>query len=183
MTRGEDGMTFIRAHDHMHLPAYARQVFDVTGAGDTVIGVLGAAIAAGESFEQATMLANLAASLVVGKLGAATVSAPELQVALTGKSTYSSGIVNEEQLLRAITEARTQGKKIIFTNGCFDILHAGHVTYLQVAKQLGDYLIVAVNDDASITRLKGPNRPINNMHHRMTVLQAWCGGLGGAFCR
>lgn len=174
VTRGEAGMTLIQQHTVTHLPAYAREVFDVTGAGDTVIGVLGAAVAAKTDLRQATGLANLAASLVVSKLGAATISAPELQAALNGKTTFTSGIVNEEQLELALNEARAQGKKVVFTNGCFDILHAGHVTYLQMAKQLGDYLIVAVNTDASIQNLKGPNRPINHLEHRMTVLA----GLG-----
>ncbi len=170
VTRGEDGMTLITQNDFIHLPAYAREVFDVTGAGDTVIGILGAAIAAKADLKCAMALANLAASLVVGKLGAATVSAPELEVALTGKTRFATGIVNEEQLEQAVKQARAKGKKIVFTNGCFDILHAGHVTYLQLAKELGDYLIVAVNDDNSIRKLKGPNRPINNIDHRMTVL-------------
>jgi D-beta-D-heptose 7-phosphate kinase/D-beta-D-heptose 1-phosphate adenosyltransferase len=98
------------------------------------------------------------------------VSAPELQAALTGKTSFANGMVNEEQLARAVDEARAQGKKIVFTNGCFDIIHAGHVTCLQLAKQLGDYLIVAVNTDESIQALKGPNRPINHLEHRMTVL-------------
>lgn len=174
VTRGEYGMTLIQADAVTHLPAYARDVFDVTGAGDTVIGVLGTAFAAGEDMIPATALANLAASIVVGKLGAATVSVPELDAALTGKTSFASGIVNEEQLALAVSEARAQGKRIVFTNGCFDILHAGHVTYLQLAKQLGDYLIVAVNTDDSIKKLKGPNRPVNLLEHRMTVLA----GLG-----
>jgi D-beta-D-heptose 7-phosphate kinase/D-beta-D-heptose 1-phosphate adenosyltransferase len=168
-------MTLIRQQaEELHLPAHAREVFDVTGAGDTVIAILGAAIAADSSFADATALANLAAGLVVAKLGAATVSAPELQVALTGSAAASAGIVNEDQLLLAMTEARVNGKKIVFTNGCFDILHAGHVTYLQQAKQLGDYLVVAINGDASISRLKGPGRPINNVEQRLAVLA----GLG-----
>lgn len=170
VTRGGDGMTLITQHDVAHLPAYAREVFDVTGAGDTVIGTLAAAVAAGTDLLESTALANLAASLVVGKLGAATVSSPELEAALTGKSKFASGIVNDEQLVQAVKHARTKGKKIVFTNGCFDIIHAGHVTSLQLAKQLGDYLIVAVNSDESIRALKGPNRPINNLDHRMTVL-------------
>jgi D-beta-D-heptose 7-phosphate kinase/D-beta-D-heptose 1-phosphate adenosyltransferase len=175
LTRGEQGMTLIRQQaEELHLPAHAREVFDVTGAGDTVIAILGAAIAADSSFADATALANLAAGLVVAKLGAATVSAPELQVALTGSAAASAGIVNEDQLLLAMTEARVNGKKIVFTNGCFDILHAGHVTYLQQAKQLGDYLVVAINGDASISRLKGPGRPINNVEQRLAVLA----GLG-----
>ena len=113
---------------------------------------------------------NLAASISVTKLGAISVSAPELATALTGKTNGASGIVNEEQLLLAVKEAKTLGKKIIFTNGCFDILHAGHVASLQMAKQLGDYLIVAINTDESIRKLKGSNRPINHLEHRMSVL-------------
>lgn len=174
VTRGEDGMTLIQKNEVLHLPAFAREVFDVTGAGDTVIGVLGAAVAVGEKLPQATALANLAASITVAKLGAATVSAPELQVALSGKTSFSSGIVNEEQLIQAVNEARAQGKKIVFTNGCYDIIHAGHVTSMQMAKQLGDCLIVAVNTDESIKKLKGESRPINNLEHRMTVIA----GLG-----
>jgi D-beta-D-heptose 7-phosphate kinase/D-beta-D-heptose 1-phosphate adenosyltransferase len=170
VTRGESGMTLIEPHHTAHLPAYAREVFDVTGAGDTVIGTLGASLAAGTDMLSSVALANLAASLVVNKLGAATVSSPELESALTGKTNFATGIVNEEQLLQAVREARAQNKKIVFTNGCFDILHAGHVTYLQLAKQYGDFLIVAVNTDQSISQLKGDNRPINHLEHRMTVL-------------
>ncbi len=172
LTRGERGMTLIQKDaEEIHLPAHAREVFDVTGAGDTVIAVLASAYAAGETLLNAMKLANLAASLVVAKLGAATVSDGELQAALqTAEHNASFGIVNEEQLLSAVTSAKLQGKKIVFTNGCFDILHAGHVTYLQQAKQLGDYLVVAINDDASVKQLKGPSRPINHVAQRMTVL-------------
>jgi D-beta-D-heptose 7-phosphate kinase/D-beta-D-heptose 1-phosphate adenosyltransferase len=170
LTRGEDGMTLIDRHEFSHLPAYAREVFDVTGAGDTVIAMLGTAVAAGIDILQAAALANLAASLAVAKLGAAAITSPELQVALTGKTSFKTGIVNDEQLVQAIKQARAQGKKIVFTNGCYDIIHAGHVTSLQMAKQLGDFLVVAVNTDDSIRKLKGPNRPINHVEHRMTVL-------------
>lgn len=182
ITRGEDGMTLINTESSAcdgefsvtHFPAYAREVFDVTGAGDTVIAALGSAYAAGLDLASAAALANLAASLAVGKLGAAAITPPELLVALTGKTSFVSGIVNEEQLLRAVKETRAQGKKIVFTNGCYDLIHAGHVTTLQMAKQLGDYLIVAVNTDDSIRKLKGESRPINHLEHRMTVLA----GLG-----
>ncbi len=120
-------------------------------------------------------IANLGASLVVAKLGAAAVSVPELAAALSTKNqSINSGIMSEEQLVSAISEARLQGKQIVFTNGCFDILHAGHVAYLQQAKALGDYLIVAINDDASVKRLKGVGRPVNNAEQRMSVLA----GLG-----
>ena len=170
ITRGEDGMTLIEPEHISHLSAYAREVFDVTGAGDTVISTLGAAVAAGVDMIQATALANLAASLVVNKLGAVAVSTPELNVALTGKTSFATGILNDEQLLHAVKEVRSQGKKIVFTNGCYDVIHAGHVTSLKLAKELGDYLIVAVNTDESIRKLKGPHRPINHLDHRMTVL-------------
>ncbi|HVE43797.1 MAG TPA: bifunctional D-glycero-beta-D-manno-heptose-7-phosphate kinase/D-glycero-beta-D-manno-heptose 1-phosphate adenylyltransferase HldE [Gammaproteobacteria bacterium] len=170
ITRGEKGMTLICAEDCTHFPAYAKEVYDVTGAGDTVIGVLGSAIAAGMDLIEATALANLAASLVVAKLGAATVSAAQLQAALINRSHTNTGIVNELQLSQAVKEARTQGKKIVFTNGCFDILHAGHVAYLALAKQYGDYLVVAINTDASVSALKGPERPFNTLANRMTVL-------------
>jgi D-beta-D-heptose 7-phosphate kinase/D-beta-D-heptose 1-phosphate adenosyltransferase len=174
ITRGADGMTLIQPDQTMHLPAYAREVLDVTGAGDTVISMLGTAVAAGLELPQAMLLSNLAASIAVSKLGAAIVSPPELQVALSGKMSFTSGIVNEDQLQGAISAARAQGKRIVFTNGCFDVIHAGHVTCLQMAKQLGDYLIVAVNTDESIQKLKGPGRPVNHLEHRMTVLA----GLG-----
>lgn len=174
VTRGENGMTLISNGKTTHLPAYAREVFDVTGAGDTVIGVLAAAVASGSDLKTAAKIANVGASLTVSKLGAATVSAPELEVALAGKTSFTSGIVNDEQLVQAINEIRAKGKKIVFANGCFDIIHAGHVTYLQMAKQVGDYLIVAVNSDESIRKIKGPDRPINHLEHRMTVLA----GLG-----
>ncbi len=173
LTRGDRGMTLIHLNEEeFHLPAHARDVFDVTGAGDTVIATLGTALAAGATLHHAMYLANLAASLVVAKLGAATVSSSELKIALAGTANLdiAAGIVNEEQLILAVSEAKLNNKRVIFTNGCFDILHAGHVTYLQQAKQLGDFLIVAINDDESVKRLKGASRPINNIEQRMTVL-------------
>lgn len=171
LTRGERGMTLLQKNQEpIHLPAHAREVFDVTGAGDTVIAVLGAAFAAGATLPQAMMLANLGASLVVAKLGASCISATELDAALSTATQSTKGIVNEQQLLSAVSAARSHGKKIVFTNGCFDILHAGHVAYLQQAKQLGDLLIVAVNDDASVKKIKGDTRPINTIDQRMAVL-------------
>ena len=170
VTRGEHGMTLLRpGRPEFHLPTQAREVYDVTGAGDTVISVLAAALAAGSDWERATALANLAAGLVVGKLGTATVSLPELRRAAGGLS-GTGGVVNEEQLLLAVADARAHGERIVMTNGCFDILHAGHVAYLEAARRLGDRLVVAVNDDASVRRLKGPGRPINPLERRMAVL-------------
>lgn len=175
VTRGEHGMTLLRpGHSALHLPARAREVFDVTGAGDTVISTLAGAIAAGEDLPQAVALANLAAGIVVGKLGTAAISAPELRRAVQREQGSERGVLSLEQLLLAIEDARAHGEKIVFTNGCFDILHAGHVTYLEQARAQGDRLIVATNDDASVTRLKGPGRPINSVDRRMAVLA----GLG-----
>ncbi len=175
VTRGEHGMTLLRPeHAPLHLPARAREVFDVTGAGDTVISTLAASIAAGEELPNAVALANLAAGIVVGKLGTAAISAPELRRAVQREEGSERGVLSLAQLLIAIEDARAHGEKIVFTNGCFDILHAGHVTYLEQARAQGDRLIVAINDDASVSRLKGPGRPINAVDRRMAVLA----GLG-----
>ena len=175
VTRGEHGMTLLRPeHAPLHLPARAREVFDVTGAGDTVISTLAASIAAGEELPNAVALANLAAGIVVGKLGTAAISAPELRRAVQREEGSERGVLSLDQLLIAIEDARAHGEKIVFTNGCFDILHAGHVTYLEQARAQGDRLIVAINDDASVSRLKGPGRPINAVDRRMAVLA----GLG-----
>ncbi|NWL80733.1 bifunctional heptose 7-phosphate kinase/heptose 1-phosphate adenyltransferase [Pseudomonas taiwanensis] len=175
VTRGEHGMTLLRlGHPALHLPARAREVFDVTGAGDTVISTLAAALAAGEELPQAVALANLAAGIVVGKLGTAAISAPELRRAVQREQGSERGVLSLDQLLLAIEDARAHGEKIVFTNGCFDILHAGHVTYLEQARAQGDRLVLAVNDDASVSRLKGPGRPINSVERRMAVLA----GLG-----
>ena len=172
VTRGEQGMTLLVAgKPPLHLPAEAREVFDVTGAGDTVIAVLGTALAAGSTLKEATLLANQAAGIVVGKLGTASVARDELQQALQPK-TFRRGVLAEEDLLRLVALARSRGERIVMTNGCFDILHAGHVDYLAGARQLGDRLIVAVNDDASVRSLKGAGRPISKLAQRMAVLAA-----------
>lgn len=171
VTRGEQGMTLLTAdQEPLHLPALAQEVYDVTGAGDTVISVLASAIAAGESFGDACALANAAAGVVVGKLGTSTVSQMELTVALAGSQQSGFGVMTEGQLQQAVRAARERGEKVVMTNGCFDILHAGHVSYLEAARQLGDRLIVAVNDDASVRRLKGAGRPVNPIERRMQVL-------------
>lgn len=171
ITRGEHGMTLLRPNQpELHLPARAREVFDVTGAGDTVIAILAAVMASGQTIPEAMALANLAAGIVVGKLGTATVSAPELRRAIQYEQGSERGVVSEEQLLIAIEDARASGETIVFTNGCFDIIHAGHVGYLEEARRLGDRLIVAVNSDASIRRIKGEGRPINPVDRRMAVL-------------
>jgi len=173
VTRGEHGMTLLsRGAPEFHLPTQAREVFDVTGAGDTVISVLAAALAAGEGLPAATALANLAAGIVVGKLGTASVSVPELRRTAQHGQDAGFGEMNAEQLQIAVEDARSHGERIVMTNGCFDILHAGHVAYLAEARRLGDRLIVAVNDDDSVKRLKGAGRPVNTLDRRMIVLAA-----------
>jgi D-beta-D-heptose 7-phosphate kinase/D-beta-D-heptose 1-phosphate adenosyltransferase len=170
VTRGEHGMTLFTADEPLTLPAQAREVFDVTGAGDTVIASLAAGVAAGLEVDAAAALANLAAGIVVGKIGAATASRSELQRALHAQGSGGRGLVGVEELLALVEEAKARGERVVMTNGCFDILHAGHVSYLEEAKSCGDRLIVAVNDDASTRRLKGPSRPITPLADRMAVL-------------
>ena len=175
VTRGEHGMTLIRANEpELHLPARAREVFDVTGAGDTVISVLAAAFAAGEPLAESVAIANLAAGIVVGKLGTAVVSVPELRRVIQKELGAERGVISKQQLQIMIEDARAHGERIVFTNGCFDIIHAGHVEYLEQAKAEGDRLVVAVNGDDSIRRIKGAGRPINPVERRMAVLA----GLG-----
>ncbi|MEJ2692987.1 MAG: bifunctional D-glycero-beta-D-manno-heptose-7-phosphate kinase/D-glycero-beta-D-manno-heptose 1-phosphate adenylyltransferase HldE [Candidatus Thiodiazotropha sp.] len=173
ITRGEQGMTLLqRGQAPRHMPTHAREVFDVTGAGDTVISVLAASLAAGLPMDAATHLANVAAGVVVGKLGTASVSVDELKAALLEQQVTHRGVVAEEELMRLAQAARMQGESLVFTNGCFDILHAGHVTYLEQASRLGDRLVVAVNVDETVRRLKGDDRPVNSLERRMTVLGA-----------
>ena len=171
ITRSEKGMTLLRPDQPaFHLPTEAKEVFDVTGAGDTVISVLATALADGRTFEEACYLANVAAGIVVGKLGTSTVSVIELENASHGRTTTGFGIMSESELKNAVTLAKGRGEKIVMTNGCFDILHPGHVSYLENARKLGDRLIVAVNTDNSVKRLKGDTRPINDLTSRMAVL-------------
>jgi D-beta-D-heptose 7-phosphate kinase / D-beta-D-heptose 1-phosphate adenosyltransferase len=169
ITLGERGMLLLRSDaEALHLPTRAREVFDVTGAGDTVIATLAAALGAGVELSEACALANCAAGLAVGKLGTATVGARELERAYQGSEWHT--LLDQDALIEAVENARAAGERIVMTNGCFDILHEGHVAYLQQAKRLGDRLVVAVNDDASVSRLKGPDRPINRVEQRMAVL-------------
>ena len=170
ITRGERGMSLVAASgEAFHIPTEAQEVFDVTGAGDTVIAMLATAIAAGCSQEHAVYLSNAAAGVAVGKLGSATVSVTELKLAWHAQR-GGHGILDEASLLAVVQAARDNGESIVMTNGCFDILHAGHVHYLNQAAALGDRLIVAVNADATVRALKGEDRPVNNLESRSTVL-------------
>ncbi|WP_342220099.1 bifunctional D-glycero-beta-D-manno-heptose-7-phosphate kinase/D-glycero-beta-D-manno-heptose 1-phosphate adenylyltransferase HldE [Rickettsiella endosymbiont of Miltochrista miniata] len=172
VTRGEQGMTLIQKdRPEVYLPAYAKQVYDVTGAGDTAIACLALTYAAQADLVQSAQLANIAAGIVVGKLGAATVSPAELRRAIQIQQLSSHrGILSEAELKTIVEDAKAHDEQIVMTGGCFDILHAGHVAYLEQAKRLGDRLIIAVNDDDSVSKLKGLGRPINNLANRMAVL-------------
>ena len=173
ITRGEQGMTLLESgKEPRHLPTHAREVFDVTGAGDTVISVLSAGLAAGMPLEAATQLSNVAAGIVVGKLGTASASLDEIRTALAEQEVVHRGVVTEEELMAAVETARSRGESVVFTNGCFDILHAGHVTYLEQASRLGDRLVVGVNADETVRQLKGPDRPVNTLERRALVLAA-----------
>lgn len=172
LTRSEKGMSLIQANGgKVDVPARAREVFDVTGAGDTVVATLAAALGAGADVQAASRLANAAAGLVVGKLGTASVTASELGLQINDES-LSHGLVDENQLGEIVQRMRRDGKRIVMTNGCFDLLHPGHVEYLREAADLGEVLIVAVNDDESVRRLKGEGRPINTLSTRMKMLAA-----------
>lgn len=172
LTRSEQGMTLFEGdNNEFHLPAKAKEVYDVTGAGDTVVSTLAVAMAVGLSKQDACVLANIAASVVVGKLGTSTVTTTELAIAISQQTPHlDGGVMSEAQLKMALMQAKSRGEKVVMTNGCFDILHAGHVSYLDAAKKLGHRLIVAVNTDQSVTKLKGPGRPVNTTARRMAVL-------------
>lgn len=183
VTRGEKGMSLIDADGAFYsLPAEAREVFDVTGAGDTVIATLAAALSADLSLRDAMRFANSAAAIAVSRKGTTAVSASELEESLARHSGRSLG---HDDVLTQIADAQRRGQKIVMTNGCFDILHAGHIDYLQKAKDLGDRLVVAVNSDDSVRRLKGSERPINKLQDRLNMLAAlkcvdWAIGFDGS---
>ncbi len=172
ITRDAEGLSLLlegqsaREQAAVHWPARARHVEDVAGAGDTVMAVLALALAAGLDVPTAAYWANVAAGLAVEKPRVATISATELAYARCA----STGIVTEAELLHLVATARARGEKIVMTNGCFDILHAGHISYLEQVRSQGDRLIVAVNDDDSVRRFKGADRPINPLDQRLRVL-------------
>lgn len=172
VTQGAQGMTLVhKKQTAFHIPAHAKEVFDVTGAGDTVIATLAAALAAGQTYKKAVRLANLAASIVVSKLGTASATREEIQRTLFSQNPRF-GVLEQDELVAIVAEAQQSGEKIVMTNGCFDMLHAGHIMYLNEAKKRGDRLIVAVNSDESVRQLKGPGRPINSENQRMALLAA-----------
>lgn len=174
VTRGEEGISVIDNHGMLHIPATARQVFDVSGAGDTVIATLAAGMISGLNHQQALQLANIAAGIVVGKVGTAPITRDDLLHELISQDTAEQAdkVCELATLLTKIKVWRSSGDRIVFTNGCFDLLHAGHVTYLEAARKTGDRLILGLNTDRSVSALKGPNRPVVHEMDRARVLAA-----------
>jgi D-beta-D-heptose 7-phosphate kinase/D-beta-D-heptose 1-phosphate adenosyltransferase len=173
LTRGEKGMILISKDDIVKLDAISRDVFDVTGAGDTVIATLAASISAGYQIREALTFANIAAGVAVSKFGTSSVSLNDIQVKLnTNKKNFKNKLIDRIDLISKIEILKKNNPKIVMTNGCFDILHMGHVRYLKEAKSLGDVLLVGLNSDISIKNIKGSQRPINNELSRLEVLSA-----------
>lgn len=173
ITLSEDGIAIL-SDEVEHFATQAKEVFDVTGAGDTVIASLAFALGGGKTIQESIEFANLAAGVVVGKIGSATVTLDEVEEyeASLHKSRSDAHIKSFEDIDTIVKRYKAQGKRVVFTNGCFDILHVGHVKYLQIAKSFGDVLIVGLNSDASVRRLKGDSRPINVAQDRAYLLAA-----------
>ena len=173
ITLSEDGIAIF--DDELKIfPTVAKEVFDVTGAGDTVIASIAFALSSGKNIDDTAKFSNLAAGVVVGKIGSATVSIDEIEEyeASLHKSTSDAHIKSFKDINSIVSRCRANGKRVVFTNGCFDILHVGHVKYLQIAKSFGDILIVGLNSDESVSRLKGPTRPVNIAEDRAYLLAA-----------
>ena len=173
ITLSEDGIA-IYDDGVKRFPTVAREVFDVTGAGDTVIASLAFALSGDLSIDESARFANLAAGVVVGKIGSATVTLDEIVTYESSlhQSNSDAHIKSFDEIERIVSYCRSNSKRIVFTNGCFDILHVGHVKYLQEAKSYGDILIVGLNSDASVRELKGPSRPVNSEDDRAYILAA-----------
>lgn len=175
VTRGAEGMTLLqKGTKHVvQIPAQAREVYDITGAGDTVIAVLATALAFNGDYVMGAQLANVAAGISVGRLGTATISRDALEDKLNASMNFMHAhFLSESELAQELIARRKNQQKVVLTNGCFDILHPGHLQYLEEARALGDCLVVAINDDASVQRLKGMTRPINPMKDRVKALLA-----------
>ncbi|MHA2620586.1 MAG: D-glycero-beta-D-manno-heptose 1-phosphate adenylyltransferase [bacterium JZ-2024 1] len=170
ITRGANGMSLVSSSEVRHFPVVRREVYDVTGAGDTVAGTLASCLAAGFSLDLAIQTANLAAGVVIQKAGTATATCAEILALARG---HRAKVVTVKELLAILARHRGARQRIVFTNGVFDLLHPGHIQYLQAAKRLGDVLVVAVNSDESARRLKGPQRPINPLAFRLEMLSAF----------
>ncbi len=173
LTRSEQGMTVFSKDGEIHLPTVAREVYDVSGAGDTVLSLFGLGMAHKWPLATSAALANLGAGIVVGKVGTSTVSAQEILAVAGLQNAGADQKITTAPLLKNVLEAeRRKGRTVVFTNGCFDLLHVGHVKYLQAARQLGDLLVLGLNSDDSIKRLKGPGRPLIGQDERAHILAA-----------
>jgi D-beta-D-heptose 7-phosphate kinase / D-beta-D-heptose 1-phosphate adenosyltransferase len=174
VTMSEKGIALLRRDGRYHSPARAREVFDVSGAGDTVIATLAASLAGGLKVETAVEFANMAAGIVVGKMGTVPIAQHELVAALTPSVELTAGekILDRERVTRRVAEWRAAGETIVFTNGCFDLLHVGHITLLEDCRKFGTKLVLGLNADASVCRLKGPTRPIVGQQERARVMAA-----------
>ncbi|MFT8802991.1 MULTISPECIES: D-glycero-beta-D-manno-heptose-7-phosphate kinase [Gluconobacter] len=173
VTRSEEGMTLFRNNGEIiHSQVRKSEVYDVSGAGDTVVATIASMISAGQDLETAVVIATNAASIVVSKLGTATVSRAELSAVLLAGMQESGALTDLDHAKLIIEEWHHHGARVVFTNGCFDLLHPGHISLLRSAAQQGDKLVVAINSDASVARLKGPTRPLQDEQARATVIGA-----------
>jgi len=174
VTMSEKGIGLLWQERRYHSPARAKEVFDVSGAGDTVIATLAAGLAGGLKAETAVDLANLAAGIVVGKMGTVAIARHELITALTPSTNLTAGekILDQERTVKRVAEWRASGETIVFTNGCFDLLHVGHIALLEDCRRFGTKLVLGLNADASVCRLKGPTRPIVGERERARVMAA-----------
>ena len=172
VTRGKDGMTFITKNNILHKQSPAQDVFDVTGAGDTVIAAFSAYLSDGKSFTESIEMANIAASIVIKKVGTATASRKEIEdiLNLKDRNLNKKYYKDPAELLNQIKYIKSKNLKIVMTNGCFDILHPGHIHLLENAKKFGDFIIVAINTDKSVKKIKGGNRPFNSLTSRIKML-------------
>ena len=174
ITRGKDGMTlYLSKEKPVDIPTHAKEVFDVTGAGDTVVSVLAMTLAVGFNYPDAAWLSNMAASIVVGKIGTAVVTLTEINEYLHEEMLRTSkAVLNLEELIKIVSLAKSIGKTVVFTNGCFDLIHGGHIEFLQKAREKGDLLVVGLNSDKSVKSIKGNGRPIKTEKERANIISA-----------
>ncbi len=172
ITRSEHGMSlFAQDQPARHFPTQAREVYDVTGAGDTVVGLFASALSADYPIADAVKIANLGAGVAVSRLGTVAVTAEDLSFSLQATLTRGKRVTDLDELKRAVAAKRRNNEKIVFTNGCFDLIHRGHIACLRDAKSRGDHLIVAINDDTSVKSIKGNGRPVCSLQNRIEVLE------------
>ncbi|MDA9104946.1 D-glycero-beta-D-manno-heptose 1-phosphate adenylyltransferase [Candidatus Pelagibacter sp.] len=174
VTQGKNGMTFVTKDKVIHKDSLTQSVYDVTGAGDTVIATFAAYLNLGKTYEESMEMANIAASMVIKKIGTATVNKKEIEEIYENKNKILNKkfYTSNSEILKKIQTVRSKNMKIVMTNGCFDIVHAGHIHLLENAKKLGDFMIVAINSDKSVKELKGKKRPVNKLSARIEMLQA-----------